>query len=65
MRSLLLFLLNNVVVNRFLIWVGKDNFIKKFKANWGKTTIDSSKSLQENVGFTGFLVFFFTRRSQS
>ena len=52
MRSLLLFLLNNVVVNRFLIWVGKDNFIKKFKANWGKTTIDSSKSLQENVGFS-------------
>jgi SAM-dependent methyltransferase len=52
MRKIILFFLNNIIINRFLIWIKKDDFIKKYKANWSKTTIDKSKSLQENVGFS-------------
>lgn len=44
--------MNNLIINRFLIWLGKDNIIKKYKANWSITKIDKSKTLQENVGFS-------------
>jgi SAM-dependent methyltransferase len=52
MRKLLLFFMNNIVVNRFLILAGKDNFIKKYTNNWSRVRINKSKSLQENVGFS-------------
>ena len=44
--------MNNLIINRLLIYFGKDNLIKKYKANWSKTKIDKSKTLQENVGFS-------------
>jgi len=51
-RRIVLFFLNNIFVNRILIWTGNDNLIKKFKANWTQTEINSNKSLQENMGFS-------------
>jgi SAM-dependent methyltransferase len=52
MRRLVLFLLNNILVNQILIVLGKDSIIKKFQSNWEKTNIDEEKTLQENVGFS-------------
>ena len=52
MRAIVLFLLNNIVTNRVLIWFGKDHIIKKFKANWSRTTFNTQKTVQENMGFS-------------
>jgi len=52
MRKIALFILNNILVNQFLIVFKKDHTIKKYKANWSRVTYDHKKSLQENVGFS-------------
>lgn len=52
MRKLVLFILNNIVTNQFLILIGKDHIIKKYKANWSKVKYDNKRTLQENVGFS-------------
>jgi cyclopropane fatty-acyl-phospholipid synthase-like methyltransferase len=44
--------MNNVITNRFLIWIAKDRFIKRFGNDWSKYKLDQNKSLQENVGFS-------------
>jgi SAM-dependent methyltransferase len=52
LRSVVLFFLNNILINRILIWIGKDHFIKRFGNDWTKNKMDINKSLQENVGFS-------------
>jgi cyclopropane fatty-acyl-phospholipid synthase-like methyltransferase len=52
MRQFVLFLLNNCITNHFLIWIGKDHFIKRFGNDWSKNKLDASKTMQENVGFS-------------
>lgn len=52
LRNLILFLLNNILVNQFLILIKKDEFIKQFKNNWKRYKLNPKKSLQENVGFS-------------
>jgi cyclopropane fatty-acyl-phospholipid synthase-like methyltransferase len=51
-RKVILFILNNIVFNRLLIWLGQDHFIKRFGNNWANNQLDQKKSLQENVGFS-------------
>ena len=52
MRKLFLFLINNRIINRFWILIGKDNLVKKYQSNWAKLKYDDNKSTQENVGFS-------------
>jgi cyclopropane fatty-acyl-phospholipid synthase-like methyltransferase len=52
MRRVVLFLLNNILVNQFLILIRCDGFIKRFINNWSVLKINPQKTLQENVGFS-------------
>jgi cyclopropane fatty-acyl-phospholipid synthase-like methyltransferase len=52
MRTFILFLINNILINRLLIWLHLDSFIKRFGNDWSRNKIDVSKSMQENVGFS-------------
>lgn len=52
MRKAILFLLNNVLINQFLILLKKDDFIKRYVNNWSLVKINPEKSFQENVGFS-------------
>jgi cyclopropane fatty-acyl-phospholipid synthase-like methyltransferase len=52
MRKFVLFFLNNIIINRILIWTGKDHFIKRFGNDWSKNKLDRKKTMQENVGFS-------------
>jgi SAM-dependent methyltransferase len=52
MKRFVLSLLNNFIVNRFLILFRRDEFIKKYVNNWSKKKFNFASTLQENVGFT-------------
>ena len=52
MKKLVLLLLNNIVVNRFLILIKQDDFIKRYINNWSRVKVNKNKTLQENVGFS-------------
>lgn len=43
-------LLNNIIVNNFLILIKRDYLIKKWQNNWANLNYDHEKSPQENVG---------------
>jgi cyclopropane fatty-acyl-phospholipid synthase-like methyltransferase len=51
-KKIILFLLNNIVINQFFILISKDAFIKNYINNWAKVKFNQNKSLQENVGFS-------------
>ena len=48
----IIFLLNNVITNFFLILFKKDSLIKKWRGNWEHYVYDEKKTLQENVGYS-------------
>lgn len=52
MRRVILFIINNILVNRILVLVKKDHLIRNYKANWTRVKYDGTKSPQENVGFS-------------
>jgi SAM-dependent methyltransferase len=51
-KRLIILLLNNRYINKLLILIGQDGFIKNFRNNWVLAKLDPKKSLQENVGFS-------------